>query len=63
MVSKSVTAERIKANNKIMDLEKEDMETLEDLHKQLGLNRTCKPAWPMDFEFEAWDQSEYQRPF
>jgi len=63
VLSKSVTPERISANYKIMDLDQEDMAALEGLVKEHGVRRTCKPNWPMNFEFEDWDMSAYAKPF
>lgn len=50
---KSVSAGRIKSNLQVVDLDEEDMKTLNDLHKETP-KRFIKPEWGVDLKFETW---------
>lgn len=42
---------RIDQNNKIIDLDAEDMEALENIYKSSGVRRYVYPAFNVDFGF------------
>jgi glycerol 2-dehydrogenase (NADP+) len=46
-----VQESRIDQNNKIIDLDAEDMESLENIYKSAGLRRYVYPAFNVDFGF------------
>jgi len=51
VLAKSVTPSRIDKNKKIIDLNDEDMASLNDIHKKTGLLRYVYPAFGIDFGF------------
>lgn len=51
VISKSVQVSRIDQNNKMVDLDAEDMEALEIIHKSAGIRRYVYPAFGVDFGF------------
>lgn len=51
VIAKSVQASRIDQNSKIIDLDAEDMEALEIIHKSAGARRYVYPAFGVDFGF------------
>ncbi|GAA5881875.1 hypothetical protein JCM3774_005762 [Rhodotorula dairenensis] len=53
VLPKSVTEQRIIENLKIVQLDPEDMELLNSLHKTKG-QRLIKPDWGMDLKFKYW---------
>lgn len=51
VLAKSVTPSRIDQNKEIIDLDAEDMEALENIHKSTGVRRYVYPAFNVDFGF------------
>ena len=51
VIAKSVRVSRIDQNNKIIDLDAEDMEALENIYKSAGVRRYVYPAFNVDFGF------------
>ena len=51
VVAKSVTPSRIDQNKTMIDLSKEDIQTLEDIHKRTGFIRYVYPPFGVDFGF------------
>ena len=51
VIAKSVQVSRIDQNNKIIDLDAEDMEALENIYKSAGVRRYVYPAFNVDFGF------------
>lgn len=57
VLPKSVRAPRIKENTTIITLPKEDIETLDNIHRVEGISRTAKPAFDDSMGFPDWDGS------
>lgn len=51
VITKSVQISRIDQNNKIIDLDAEDMKALDNIHKSVGIRRYVYPAFNVDFGF------------
>ncbi|KAL7274562.1 H/ACA snoRNP pseudouridylase subunit [Rhizina undulata] len=56
VLGKSVTPKRIVENLKLVKLDDEDMAHLDGIHKEKGVTRFIKPAWPVNFQFADWKQ-------
>lgn len=55
VLPKSVHANRIKENTTVITLPKEDIETLDNIHKNEGIKRTAKPDFDVDMGYPDWD--------
>ncbi|KAG0637920.1 NADP-dependent oxidoreductase domain-containing protein [Tuber brumale] len=56
VLAKSVTPSRIEENNVLLKLDDEDMEILNNIHKEKGTKRFVTPPWPINFGFPDWKQ-------
>jgi glycerol 2-dehydrogenase (NADP+) len=52
VIPKSVTPARIETNLKVVDLDKEDMDALNAIHKEKGVKRYVYPPFGVDLGFE-----------
>ena len=51
VLPKSVTPSRIQSNSKLIKLDEEDMQKLEGIHKEKGINRFVYPPFGVDCGF------------
>ncbi len=51
VIAKSVQVSRIDQNNKMIYLDAEDMEALDNIHRSAGVRRFVYPAFNVDFGF------------
>lgn len=60
VLPKTTTPSRIDENSKTVDLTKDDVKALDEVHKVEGIKRYTKPAWGINLKFPDWDASKPQ---
>jgi len=53
VLAKSITPSRIEENNKLLKLDDEDMEALDNIHKEKGTKRYLEPPRPSNLNWRA----------